>query len=168
VFTKRVVRQRRGFFELVEEYQGGPTVVLADLGAFPDVESAYQSCRSLQNANDRAYQMARFLYQYRNPQILMMEQAEARRVEEQRERQTKRRRAYNKAGKYRRHDLSADHYRTLGLVRGATEEQIRSAFKDKAKTHHPDKGGKQEEFVRIRQAYEALMKDRSTRTRERS
>ena len=32
-----------------------------------------------------------------------------------------------------------DHYATLGIKKGATEEQIRKAFKKMAIKHHPDK-----------------------------
>ncbi|KWU42200.1 TPR-like protein [Rhodotorula sp. JG-1b] len=40
------------------------------------------------------------------------------------------------------------HYHTLGLKVGATEVEIKSAFKTLALQHHPDKGGNAEKFKR--------------------
>ena len=47
----------------------------------------------------------------------------------------------------------------LGLQRGATHDQIHAAYRTAAKRTHPDKGGKQEEFVRLQHAYERLLSD---------
>ncbi|TKA51990.1 hypothetical protein B0A53_05074 [Rhodotorula sp. CCFEE 5036] len=49
------------------------------------------------------------------------------------------------------------HYRTLGLKVGATEVEIKTAFKTLARQHHPDKGGNPEKFKEVRSAYEALL-----------
>ncbi|RHY65841.1 hypothetical protein DYB30_008260 [Aphanomyces astaci] len=57
---------------------------------------------------------------------------------------------------------SADPYSTLGISRGASEEQIKRAYKKLAIKYHPDKNtqGNQEaakeNFVRIQEAYESL------------
>ena len=52
----------------------------------------------------------------------------------------------------------------LGLVKGATQEEIRSKYRELSKVHHPDKvkgtleekEAAQEMFVKIQQAYEKL------------
>ncbi|GAA5863434.1 hypothetical protein JCM3774_005289 [Rhodotorula dairenensis] len=49
------------------------------------------------------------------------------------------------------------HLRTLGLEVGASEIQIKAAFKLLARQHHPDKGGDPEKFKEVRSAYEALL-----------
>jgi curved DNA-binding protein len=49
-----------------------------------------------------------------------------------------------------------NHYKTLGLSPGATEEEIKKAYRKMAMKHHPDRGGDETEFKRIKQAYEAL------------
>src|SRR5262247_2975263 len=53
-----------------------------------------------------------------------------------------------------------DYYETLGLSRGATEEQIRAAYRKLARKHHPDvnPGNKdaEEKFKEINEAYSVL------------
>lgn len=49
-----------------------------------------------------------------------------------------------------------DYYKTLGVRRGATEEEIKKAYRKLAMTHHPDRGGNEEEFKKIKEAYEKL------------
>ena len=48
-------------------------------------------------------------------------------------------------------------YRILGIKKSATEEEIKLAYKKKAHKHHPDKGGNQDDFQKITNAYELLM-----------
>lgn len=48
------------------------------------------------------------------------------------------------------------HYETLGIDQTATADQIKRAYRAKAKDAHPDKGGKQSDFEPIVQAYEVL------------
>lgn len=47
-------------------------------------------------------------------------------------------------------------YEKLGLNKNATDEEIKKAFRDKAKEHHPDKGGDPEKFREISVAYDVL------------
>ena len=47
-------------------------------------------------------------------------------------------------------------YKTLGLKKKATQEEIKEAYKKFAKKHHPDKGGKAEDFKKINEAYNIL------------
>lgn len=47
-------------------------------------------------------------------------------------------------------------YEILGVDKNATPKEIKSAYKDKAKRHHPDKGGDVEAFKKIQQAYDVL------------
>lgn len=49
------------------------------------------------------------------------------------------------------------HYNTLGLSYGASKEEIKKAFHKLAHIHHPDKGGKLEDFLKVKNAYDALM-----------
>jgi hypothetical protein len=48
------------------------------------------------------------------------------------------------------------HYRTLGLPTDATAEQIEAAYRRRIKEVHPDQGGDEESFRRVREAYVAL------------
>jgi molecular chaperone DnaJ len=50
-------------------------------------------------------------------------------------------------------------YEKLGLERGADAQEIRRAYLKLTKTAHPDKGGSEEEFKQIQQAYEVLSDD---------
>ena len=49
-----------------------------------------------------------------------------------------------------------DYYKTLGVSRNATEDEIKKAYRKLAMTHHPDRGGNEEEFKKIKEAYEKL------------
>lgn len=49
-----------------------------------------------------------------------------------------------------------DYYSTLGLKRGATDEDIKKAYRKLAMQHHPDRGGDQNKFKEISTAYDAL------------
>ena len=49
-----------------------------------------------------------------------------------------------------------DYYKTLGVSRDATAEEIKKAFRQKARTAHPDAGGDEEAFKQLNEAYEVL------------
>lgn len=49
-----------------------------------------------------------------------------------------------------------DLYAILGLERECTAAQVKSAYRKKAKTAHPDAGGSQEDFEKVSQAYLVL------------
>ncbi len=51
-------------------------------------------------------------------------------------------------------------YETLGVSKSASKDEIKKAFRTKAKKHHPDKGGDAEAFKKINEAYETLSDDR--------
>ena len=50
----------------------------------------------------------------------------------------------------------ADHYVTLELAPGAPAEEVKEAYRRLAMVHHPDRGGSEEDFKRVKRAYEAL------------
>lgn len=49
-----------------------------------------------------------------------------------------------------------DYYSTLGVDKGATQEDIKQAYKKLAKQYHPDHGGDTDKFAQINEAYETL------------
>lgn len=49
-----------------------------------------------------------------------------------------------------------DHYQTLGISRGATQQEIKKAYRKLAMKHHPDKGGDEQTFKDIQNAYSIL------------
>lgn len=49
-----------------------------------------------------------------------------------------------------------DYYSTLGLQRGASDEEIKKAYRKLAMKHHPDRGGDQAKFKEISTAYDSL------------
>ena len=50
----------------------------------------------------------------------------------------------------------SDHYKTLGVDRNASPDDIKKAYRRLAGQHHPDKGGDTATFQKIQQAYETL------------
>jgi curved DNA-binding protein len=52
-----------------------------------------------------------------------------------------------------------DYYKTLGVDRTATPEQIKQAYRRLASQHHPDKGGDTAQFQEIQEAYATLSDD---------
>ncbi|GBG25947.1 DnaJ protein-like [Hondaea fermentalgiana] len=49
-----------------------------------------------------------------------------------------------------------DLYLVLGVQRGATSKEIRAAYLRLAKVHHPDRGGTEQKFQQIQEAYRVL------------
>ena len=49
-----------------------------------------------------------------------------------------------------------DYYKTLGVNRNASQDEIKKAFKKQAMKHHPDKGGDPKQFQQLNEAYEVL------------
>lgn len=49
-----------------------------------------------------------------------------------------------------------DYYKTLGVSKNATADEIKKAFRKLARQNHPDAGGDEEKFKEINEAYEVL------------
>jgi molecular chaperone DnaJ len=52
--------------------------------------------------------------------------------------------------------MAKDYYNVLGVDKKATEDDIKKAFRKLAHKHHPDKGGSDEKFKEITEAYSIL------------
>jgi molecular chaperone DnaJ len=52
--------------------------------------------------------------------------------------------------------VSKDYYKILGVERGASQDEIKKAFRKLAHEHHPDKGGNEAKFKEVNEAYQAL------------
>ena len=53
-----------------------------------------------------------------------------------------------------------DYYKTLGVARDASADEIKKAFRKLARKHHPDAGGDEAKFKEINEAYEVLSDDK--------
>ena len=53
-----------------------------------------------------------------------------------------------------------DYYKTLGVPRTASTDEIKKAFRKLARTHHPDAGGDEAKFKELNEAYEVLSDDK--------
>ena len=56
---------------------------------------------------------------------------------------------------------ATDYYAILGVSQGATPDEIRKAFRAKALQHHPDHGGDEQSFRRLKEAFEYLIENTS-------
>lgn len=56
-------------------------------------------------------------------------------------------------------EMEAHHLYTLGLKPSSSLEDVRSAYREKVKMHHPDQGGSLQEFLRVQEAYEYLISE---------
>ena len=52
--------------------------------------------------------------------------------------------------------MRMDHYSTLGVPKGASDDEIKKAYRKLAMQHHPDRGGDSAKFQQIQQAYDTL------------
>lgn len=52
--------------------------------------------------------------------------------------------------------MAKDYYDILGVPKGASDDEIKKAFRKLAHQHHPDKGGDPERFKLINEAYQVL------------
>ncbi len=52
-----------------------------------------------------------------------------------------------------------DYYKTLGVEKNASKDDIKKAFRTLAHKHHPDKGGDEQKFKEINEAYSVLSDD---------
>jgi curved DNA-binding protein len=55
-----------------------------------------------------------------------------------------------------------DYYKVLGIQPGASDDDIKKAYRKLASKHHPDKGGDTAKFQEIQAAYDALTNPNST------
>ncbi len=51
-----------------------------------------------------------------------------------------------------------DPFQVLGISKNSTDDEIKKAYKNLAKIYHPDKGGDEEKFKEISNAYSQIMK----------
>lgn len=56
--------------------------------------------------------------------------------------------------------MAKDYYKTLGVARNATRDEIKRAYRALAHKFHPDKGGDEARFKEINEAYQILSDDK--------
>ena len=55
-----------------------------------------------------------------------------------------------------------DYYSILGVPRNVSDKDLKKAYKQKSMQHHPDRGGNEEEFKKINEAYSTLKDPKRT------
>ena len=55
--------------------------------------------------------------------------------------------------------MTKDYYKSLGVARNATKDEVKKAYRELAHKYHPDKGGDAEQFKEINEAYMVLSND---------
>ena len=61
---------------------------------------------------------------------------------------------------YKRHQKTVktnEYSEILGVNPDATDEEVKKAYRQKSKIHHPDRGGNMQDFLKIQEAYENLI-----------
>ena len=62
-------------------------------------------------------------------------------------------------------DLDGDlHYKVLGVSVRASDAEIKTAYRNQARLHHPDKGGDAQKFGAVQAAWEVLSDKEKRRT----
>jgi curved DNA-binding protein CbpA len=56
-------------------------------------------------------------------------------------------------------DHAMDPYQTLGLPKNCTGDELKEAFRARARLVHPDRGGEPEAFIQLRHAYDQIKSD---------
>ncbi len=59
--------------------------------------------------------------------------------------------------------MTKDYYAILGVDRNATKDEIKKAFRKLAQKHHPDKGGDENKFKEVTEAYSILSNEKKRR-----
>lgn len=52
--------------------------------------------------------------------------------------------------------MSKDYYKILGVEKSASSDEIKRAYRKKAMEYHPDRGGDQQKFKEVNEAYQIL------------
>ena len=52
--------------------------------------------------------------------------------------------------------MTKDYYKTLNINRDSSQDDIKKAFRKLSKQYHPDKGGNEDKFKEISEAYDTL------------
>ncbi len=52
--------------------------------------------------------------------------------------------------------MAKDYYKILNIEKGASQEEVKKAFRKAAHQHHPDKGGDEAKFKELNEAYQVL------------
>lgn len=52
--------------------------------------------------------------------------------------------------------MAQDYYKTLGVDKKASQEEVKKAFRKLAHEHHPDRGGNEARFKEVNEAYQVL------------
>lgn len=56
--------------------------------------------------------------------------------------------------------MAKDYYQILGITKSASKEDVKKAFRKLAHKYHPDKGGSEEKFKELNEAYQVLSDDK--------
>lgn len=115
--------------------------------------------REYERARERARREAEYIERRRRLEEEMERLYERLRRERERQEQYRRQQQYEQ---YRRQQQASTNNMTnaiklLGLTEGFTVSDVKKAYRRLSKIHHPDVGGKQENFIKLKKAYDYVM-----------
>lgn len=131
---------------------------------YEKVETRYEGLKFLRELKENTYDVGDYIRKYRESTITEEEkivikiEREKRKKELEEEIKESRRKHGDPFKEFReKFGLKTNNYEVLGLEKTASKEEIKKAYRNLCKKHHPDVGGDVEKFREINQSYERLI-----------
>ncbi|AYP68309.1 chaperone protein [Bacillus phage vB_BcoS-136] len=125
-------------------------------------EKGYELEREQRKLREEARRMERERLRREFEEKLRREREEFRRKFEEYERKRRERRQREQEREKQRYgalNKLIESYRILGLNQDATAKEVKSAYRRLAKKHHPDVGGNEKQFIKLKEAYDFIVEN---------
>ena len=127
---------------------------------YEKVETRYEGLKFLRELKENTYDVGDYIRKYRESTITEEEKIviKIEREKIKKELEEEIRKHGDPFKEFReKFGLKTNNYEVLGLEKTASKEEIKKAYRNLCKKHHPDVGGDVEKFREINQSYERLI-----------